>query len=553
MLKHLTIRNYALIRFLEMKPSAHLNVITGETGAGKSIMLGAIGLLMGNRADTKVMWDENEKCVIEGIFNIKPYKLRSLFREEELDYEDETIFRREVSPGGKSRAFINDTPVTLDIMRRVGHLLMDIHSQHETLELGNQSFQLQLIDSYAENRNVIEAYAQSWKNFQSARKKFEQLTSEAATLREEADYVNFQLDELTKADLKENEQEELEKELKIMEHSEEIKTRLRATLQKLNEAEFSAHSVLGEVRSHLMTIAPFSPRYEALYQRLESLRLELDDVAGEIEKEETHVDFDPERAEFVKERLSTLYRLLKKHRTNDVKELLELREGLEKKAIVTSHLDEALAQAREVMDKAEAEVIKGAQALRETRKKAFTPLRKQIVKLLQELGIPDANLVIESEETPPGPTGTDKIDILFSANKGIAPRPLAQVASGGEFSRLMFCIKYVMAEKSAMPTLVLDEIDNGVSGEIALKLGKLMVTMSEGHQLITISHLPQIAARGQAHYFVYKDNSATKTVSNIKLLTDGERVEEIAKMIGGNEPSKVALENAQELLTGIRH
>lgn len=553
MLKHLTIRNYALIRFLEMKPSAHLNVITGETGAGKSIMLGAIGLLMGNRADTKVMWNENERCVIEGVFNIKPYNLKSLFREEALDYEDETIFRREISPGGKSRAFINDTPVTLDTMRRLGHLLMDIHSQHETLELGNQSFQLQLIDSYAENQNIVEAYSQSWKNFQSAKKKFEQLTSEATSLREEADYINFQLDELTKAHIKENEQEGLEKELKIMEHAEEIKTRLHAALQLLSEAEFSAHTVLGEIRNHLMAIASFSPRYETLYQRLESLRLELDDISGEIEKEETHVDFDPERAEFVKERLSMLYRLLKKHRMNDVKELLELQESLEKKAIVTSHLDETLAQARQAMDNAEAEVMKLAQALRESRRKVFPPLRKQIVKLLQELAIPEANLVIESEEIPPGATGADKIEILFSANKGVAPRPLAQVASGGEFSRLMFCIKYVMAEKSAMPTLVLDEIDNGVSGEIALKLGKLMVTMAEGHQLITISHLPQIAARGQAHYFVYKDNSATKTVSNIKLLTDGERVEEIAKMIGGDRPSRVALENAQELLSGIRH
>lgn len=549
MLKHLTIRNYALIRFLEMKPSAHLNVITGETGAGKSIMLGAIGLLMGNRADTKVMWNESEKCVIEGIFNIKPYKLKSLFREEDLDYEDETVIRREISPGGKSRAFINDTPVTLDTMRRLGHLLMDIHSQHETLELGNQSFQLQLIDSYAENQAVRDEYDQAWKNFVAARKKFEDLSRQAATLREEADYTNFQLDELTKADLQENEQENMEKELKIMEHAEEIKTRLRASLQLLNESDFSAHNVLAEVRAHLAAISSFSGQYETLYQRLESLRIELEDITGEIEKEETHVDFDPERAEFVKERLSTLYRLMKKHRANDVKALLELRESLEKKAIVTSHLDEALDNARQDMEHGEAEVKKLSLKLRESRKKTFAPLRRQIVQLLQALGIPDANLVVDTTGIVPGPTGADKIDVLFSANKGIAPGPLAQVASGGEFSRLMFCIKYVMAEKSAMPTLVLDEIDNGVSGEIALKLGNLMKNMAAGHQLIAISHLPQIAAQGHAHYFVFKDNSEEKTVSNIKLLTDGERVEEIAKMIGGNKPSKIALENAQELLS----
>ena len=552
MLKHLTIRNYALIRFLEMQPSPHLNVITGETGAGKSIMLGAIGLLMGNRADTRVMWDENEKCVIEGTFNIKPYKLKSLFREEELDYADETIIRREISPGGKSRAFINDTPVTLDTMRRLGHLLMDIHSQHETLELGTQAFQLQLIDSFAGNTAVRESYDQAWKRFQEAKKKFGQLTAEATTLREEADYITFQLDELGKADLKEHEQEALENELKIMEHAEEIKTRLHASLQLLNEAEFSAHSVLTEVRTHLAAIASFSTQYETLHRRLESLRLELDDITAEIEKEETNVDFDPERAEFVKERLSTMYRLLKKHRMSDVRELLQLQEALEKKAIVTSHLDEALEQARKEMETAGNEVDSIAGSLRESRKKSFPPLQKQMVKLLRELGIPDATLAISLEETAPGPGGADKIDILFSANKGISPRPLAQVASGGEFSRLMFCIKYIMAEKSAMPTLVLDEIDNGVSGEIALKLGNLMLNMSNGHQLITISHLPQIAARGQAHYFVYKDNSAAKTVSNIKLLSDNERVEEIAKMIGGDNPSRIALENAQELMSGVR-
>ena len=551
MLKHLTIRNYALIRFLEMEPSAHLNVITGETGAGKSIMLGAIGLLMGNRADTKVMWSENEKCVIEGVFNIKPYKLKALFRESDLDYEDETVIRREISPGGKSRAFVNDTPVTLETMRRLGQRLMDIHSQHETLELGNQAFQLQLIDSFAGNQDVLESYREAWGAFVKAKKQFEQLRDEASTLREEADYTLFQLDELTKAGLEEGEQESLEGELKIMEHAEEIKTRFHAILQLLNHSEFSTQHSLAEVRNHLMAVSSWSASYEKLYQRFESARLELDDITGEIEREESQVDFDPGRAEFVKERLSTLYRLLKKHRMTSVKELLALQDSLQQKALVTTNLDESLDKARKTMEEAEAEVNKMANTLRAARKKAFNPLRREIVKLLQELGIPEANLVIESSDTAPGPNGADRVDILFSANKGIAPGPLAHVASGGEFSRLMFCIKYVMAEKSAMPTLVLDEIDNGVSGEIALKLARLMRDMAGSHQLICISHLPQIAARGQAHYFVYKDNSEKKTISAVRLLSENERVEEIAKMIGGNKPSKVALENAQELLAGI--
>ena len=292
MLKHLTIRNYALIKYLEMEPSAHLNVITGETGAGKSIMLGAIGLLMGNRADTKVMWDENEKCVIEGVFNIKPYKLKPLFKEEDLDYDDQTVIRREISPGGKSRAFINDTPVTLEIMRRLGNLLMDIHSQHETLELGNQSFQLQLIDAYAENQTLYEGYRQAWLNFIEKRRQFDQLVIEANSLRQDADYTQFQLEELIKAGLIENEQEALEKELKITEHAEEIKTRFNAIMQLINGSELSAHNSVAEVRGHLLSIASYSSNYEALYQRLESLRLELEDIANEIEKEETRIEFE---------------------------------------------------------------------------------------------------------------------------------------------------------------------------------------------------------------------------------------------------------------------
>lgn len=550
MLRHLTIKNYTLIRFLEMEPSPHLSVITGETGAGKSIMLGAIGLLMGNRAETRVLWDDHEKCVIEGIFDIKPYRLKTLFKELDLDYEDETVIRREISPGGKSRAFINDTPVTLEILRRLGNRLMDIHSQHETLELGNQSFQLQLIDAFAENLTLRDRYSEAWSAFLSARKHFEQLNREASSLREEADYVNFQLEELLRANLEANEQEELEKEMKVMEHAEEIKTRFHAVLQSLNGSELSVQHALAEVRNHLQTVSAWSRAYEDLYQRFESVRLELEDINSELEREEIRVDFDPARAEFVRERLSTIYRLLKKHRMTHVVELLDLQESLKKKALATSNLDESLERSTKALETAEADLRRKAEALRESRKKAFDPLRRQIVKLLHELGIPNASLSIELTETAPTPSGADKVEILFSANKGIPPGPLAQVASGGEFSRLMFCIKYVMAEKLAMPTLVLDEIDNGVSGEIAMKLGKLMMEMSKTHQLISISHLPQIAARGQAHYFVYKDNSDKKTVSNIRKLNETERIEEIAKMIGGNKPSKIALENAQELLAG---
>jgi DNA repair protein RecN (Recombination protein N) len=548
MLRHLTIKNYALIRHLEFEPSANLSVITGETGAGKSIMLGALGLLMGNRADTKVLWNEEEKCIIEGSFDIGSYRLKTFFKNEDLDYDDVSVVRREISPGGKSRAFINDTPVNLDVLRKLGNLLMDIHSQHETLALGEQSFQLELIDSFAQNTNLREEYVNMWRNYLQAKKAFETLTREADTLREEADFIRFQLDELVKADLKDGEQESLESELKVMEHAEEIKTRFKAVLDILSRSEFNVLRNLSDARNNFQPIRSYAPSYETLFNRLESTRIELEDIANEIEREEENIEFDVERTELVKERLSNIYRLLKKHRLNSLPELLSLQLSLQEKAALTSNLDEALQSTKTAFEQAEANLKVHASKLTQSRQKVFEPLAKQIIKLLKELGIPDAALHIQHSATAPSASGGDNVDLLFSANKGMAPKPLAQVASGGEFSRLMFCIKYVMAEKKAMPTLILDEIDSGISGEIAIKLGNLMSEMSRNHQVITISHLPQIAAKGDSHYFVFKDNSDKKTVSNIRTLSDSERIEEIAKMIGGAKPSKIALENAQELL-----
>jgi DNA repair protein RecN (Recombination protein N) len=548
MLKHLTIKNYALIKHLELDPSAQLNVVTGETGAGKSIMLGAIGLLMGNRADTKVLWDEQEKCVTEGVFAIKNYKLKSFFKAEDLDYDDNTVIRREISPAGKSRAFINDTPVTLEVMKKLGSLLMDIHSQHETLQLANQTFQLRLIDAYAENQELNDVYGQLWSAYLKAKRDYETLSAEAETLRQESDFIRFQLDELVKAELTEGEQESLESELKVMEHAEEIKTRFQSALETLTQSEFSAQAGLKDARQNLGAVADYAPQYEALLKRLEAITIELTDIVAEIENEESSIEFDPKRSEFINDRLSILYRLFKKHKAPDVKALLTLQAALEEKNDITSNLDEALATKKKTFVDADEKVREAGKKLSTSRQKAFPSLCKQLIKLLQTLGIPEANLVIDHLETEPSNTGIDKIDILFSANKGIAPRTLASVASGGEFSRVMFCIKYVMAEKTAMPTLILDEIDTGISGEVSIKLGNMMKDMSRKHQLITITHLPQIAAKGDTHYFVYKDNSASKTISSIRSLSESDRVEEIAKMIGGAKPSKIAIQNAEELL-----
>ena len=549
MLIGLVIKNYALIRELEIHPSPHLNVVTGETGAGKSIMLGAIGLLLGNRADGKALWDENEKCIVEGVFDISSYKLQSAFESANLDYEQQSVIRREISPGGKSRAFINDTPVTLEIMRSIGGRLMDVHSQHETLELGSRVFQLDFIDSYASNLSLKDKYKEAWKNFVVAKTNFESLQKEATLLKQESDFVKFQLEELTKAELQSDEQERLESELKVMEHAEEIKIQLNTIVAQLGQSEFAVSPVLSAVRNLLHSISAYSPDYQKLYDRLESVRLELDDILDEVEREEERVEFDPKRTAKTKDRLSLIYQLMQKHRMKDVNELLALQESLQLKFDKTANLDETLLSAKRILESLGIELKRMAQDLTKSREKVFSPLCKQVTQLLLDLGIPNAVLKIEHQVVEPTVSGQDYVELLFSANKGIAPKPLAQVASGGEFSRLMFSIKYVMAAKTALPTLVLDEIDNGISGEIAIQLGKMMKEIATRHQLITITHLPQIAAKGDAHYFVYKDNKASKTISLVKQLSPDERIDEIAKMIAGANPSRLALENARELMS----
>ncbi len=548
MLLSLTIKNYALIRELHITPSRQLNVVTGETGAGKSIMLGAIGLLLGNRADAKTLWDENEKCSVEGLFDVSEYKMKSLFERLDLDYQDQTLIRREVSPGGKSRAFINDSPVTLDVMRTVGDRLLHIHSQHETLDLANKGFQLSLIDSFAGNERILNAYTEVWRDYIAAKARFETLAQEAEALRQEHDFVRFQWEELSKADLKEGEMQALEADQQVQDHAEEIKLNLVNAHSILENADVSVRTALSSVRAHLNAIASFSPVYEKLLERFESARIELEDIAQEIQKEEEWVEFDPGRAQETRDRLSTIYQLLKKHRATTVTQLLQLQQQLEEKYRKSSNLDTELAQSEAAVKRHQKQVEDWGVKLSESRQKTFAALSKQLSGLLKHLGMPDATIKIDHRAVAPSGSGIDSIELLFSANKGIAPRALAQVASGGEFSRFMFAIQYILAEKSSLPTLILDEIDTGVSGEIALQLGRMMKDMAVKHQLIAITHLPQIAAKGEVHYFVYKDNSTAKTVSHIRPLTPSERIDEIAQMISGAKPSAKARENAKELL-----
>lgn len=549
MLQHLLIKNYALIQQLEMNPSKELNIITGETGAGKSIMLGAIGLLIGNRADTKVLYDEEEKCIIEGAFEVSPYKnLKQVFEEEELDYDKTCIIRREINPSGKSRAFINDTPVTLDTLKRVGNYLMDIHSQHDTLLLGSNAFQLQIVDDYAGNAEIHKNYLDSYKSFKKAKTAFDKLVAEAEEIKKEASFNQFLYEELLKADFKEGEQEEHESNLEVLENAEDIKIKLNQLVENLSSSDFSVNSSLANANAILGSLSKFGNKFSSLQQRLETCLIELKDIADELEKEESQVEYDPEKIQEVKDRLSLIYQLEKKHNVIKLAELLEIQSSLEVKVNKVLNLDEEINEARKALEEAEDLMMQQAQVLSESRKAVFEKISSEVESLVRELGMPDATLLIRAVETPPTQAGIDEIGILFSANKGIKPQELKSVASGGEFSRLMFCIKFVLADKTALPTIIFDEIDTGISGEVALKMVNMMKVMSKNHQVISISHLPQIAAKGDAHYFVYKDNSSGKAMSNIRKLTPEERVLEIAKMIGGEKPSSIAFENAKELM-----
>lgn len=548
MLKSLTIQNYALIEELTMTPSPQLNIITGETGAGKSIMLGAVGLMLGNRADTKSLLNEEKKCIIEGVFDLSSYALAPIFEEEDLDYEDISIIRREISPSGKSRAFINDTPVTLESLRKIGLYLMDVHSQHDSLLLTSNAFQLQVVDNFAGNDTLKDAYITHYKAFKKASKQYEQLLSDAAESKKEEDYDTFLLEELAKANLQAGEQELLEDELEVLENAEEIKVRLSSTDALISNGDPAIINMLYEAQSNLKGVAKFSTQYESLSQRLESCLIELQDIGREVEACAENVSFEPDKIELTKDRLSLIYQLQQKHQVQSVEELLQIQSDLSAKLDKIQNLEEAIAAAKAQVDTADRAMRKAADELSASRQAVFETIEKKIVSLVQSIGMPDASFLIQRNETQPTAEGIDEISFYFSANKGIKPQLLKNSASGGEFSRLMFCIKYILADKTALPTIVFDEIDTGISGEIALKMVNMMKQMAQRHQVIVISHLPQIAAKGDTHYFVYKDNSSSKTISKIRKLSQEERVTAIAQMIGGESPSATAFENAKELM-----
>ncbi|MBB6001728.1 DNA repair protein RecN [Arcicella rosea] len=548
MLTKLQIKNYALIEHLVLTPDVALNIVTGETGAGKSIMLGALGLLLGNRADTRTLFNPNEKCVIEGEFDVSGYIIKSIFEEEELDYDEHCVIRREISPQGKTRAFVNDTPVNLETLRRVASQLMDVHSQHDNLLLGANDYQLEIVDTFTQNHDLLDTYKKDFQAFHKAQKVYEQLRIEAKESKKEFDYNSFLLDELQKIKLKAGELEVLEQELNKLENAEEVKSKLLLSAEYLNATEQSIIPLLTSTLANLNSISTFGEQYLQLKERIQSCLIELKDISVEVESEAEEVELDDEKITSIQQRLDVIYNLLQKHQVKTDVELLAIQKDLEQKVNKVLNIDEALADAKAEVEKTEKEVLISAEALSQSRLSALPIIEKQISDLLKDLGMPNASLKIEDEIIKPSPMGINVINLLFSANKGIKPQPIKNVASGGEFSRLMLAIKYILANKRALPTIIFDEIDTGISGEVSIKVGNMMREMSRNHQLIAITHLHQIAAQGSAHYFVYKDNSSDRTVSRIRKLSNEERIMEIAQMIGGENPSKAIIENAREIL-----
>lgn len=548
MLKSLSISNYALIDQLLMQPASGLSMITGETGAGKSIMLGAMGMLLGNRADTKVLLHENKKCVVEGLFEIGSYNLQEFFEQQDLDFDSTCIIRREISPSGKSRTFINDTPVLLETLKTLGERLVDVHSQHDTLQLASGIFQLGLIDAYSQSKYELEAYRAAFKTFKLTKKKRAELALRASELRKEADFNAFQLEELSALSLQPGEQSSLESSQEILENAEEIKHRINEMLQLFQDDQLGVSNTIVQINQGMQQLSKLAHAFDPLRERFQSLMLEIRDIEESLGDEENKVEVDFEKLDQTRDRLSRIYRLQKKHGLSTVEELISLERELADKVFEVQNLDEILVKADLELIEAEKILQTTGLSLRKKRLNSTTTFSKELSQLLAGLGMENAKIEIEHHELAGGATGLDEIDILFSANKGSAPQALKKVASGGEFSRLLFAIKYLMADKMELPTLIFDEIDTGISGEVALKMVSMMQDISKKHQVICITHLPQVAGKGDVHYFVYKDNTAEKTISKIKLLSLEERIEELAKMISGVSPSQSALESARELI-----
>jgi len=549
MLASLSISNFALIDKLGIDFSDGFSIITGETGAGKSILLGALGLVLGKRADLTSLKNKEEKCVIEAHFQIENYNLQAFFESNDLDYEDETIIRREILPSGKSRAFINDSPVNLQELQDLSVFLIDIHSQHQTQELSEELFQFQIIDSVAENQDNINRYSAILSTYKKDRSNLATLTSKLQTLLKEQDYNTFLLDELLAAKLKVNEQEELEQVYEQLNNVEFIKENLDKSLALANEEQFGILQNLKEIKNALQKTISFSPEYQSLFDRINSVTIEFDDIISELSQQTENLVHDPENLELVNQKLQNIYNLQKKHQVNSIEDLLEIQNDLDNKVVSVVELEFEIKKLADSVEAATSELDKMALNIRNNRLKAVPVLSEKLIFILEQLGMPNVRFNMELKETEHYfANGKDELQFLFSANKGSDFGLLKKVASGGELSRIMLAVKAILAQYSNLPTIIFDEIDTGVSGEIANKMAAIMKDMSNKMQVFSITHLPQIAAKGKTHYKVYKSIQGDTTISELKLLTFEERIVEIAEMLSGKDISDSALNHAKALL-----
>ncbi len=550
MIQKLFIQNYAIIDELEIDFSNRLNIITGETGAGKSIIVGALGLILGERADSTALVNKEKKCFVEGVFDVRSKKeVRNLLEENDLDEGDQLIIRREISTNGKSRAFVNDTPVTLSQLNDLSSLLVDLHRQFDSLQLEQGDFQREVLDAIASQSELVNTYQQVFKKWQTSKKELETLSGQRKQFEKEFDYNQFQYNELDEADFKENELEELDKELKLLSNSEGIKTVLSKVQNDLAEGENPLVSQLKVLINQLQTYSSYHPDLPSLVQRLQSLQIELQDISDEVDHINDRINYDPSKIEEIDSRLSAGYKLLKKHGVKTTNELLEIKRQLERKLHAVLNVGEQIELKEKETERLFAEAEQRAAKISEGRKKQIKPLEEKVNELLEQVGMPNAKLKVElGNNEGLNFYGSDKIEFLFDANKSGQFQPIRKVASGGELNRLMLCIKSLVAQSVDLPTMMFDEIDTGISGEAARQVGIIMKGLASKRQIICITHQPQIAGKADTHFFVYKDVVADMVKTNIRQLSKEERITAIAKMLSGEKPTIAAMENAREMV-----
>lgn len=549
MLQKIHIQNYAIIEEIEIHFSSKLNIITGETGAGKSIVVGALSLILGERADTSILLKNDKKCCIEGCFDVADNTaVQQFFQTQEFDYSIELVLRREIATNGKSRAFINDTPATLQQLKQLAYLLVDLHQQFDTLELGDTDFQRTVLDALANQSDAIVAYQSIFKQWIQAKQNLSALQNQKASFTKEADYNQFLFDELNELNLQENELENLDLELKTLSNSEGIKGALNKVYHELKESEQPIVTALKQLSNQLQTFASYHAELPIIIARLQSNQIELQDIADEVERLNDHIVFDEKRIAIIDEKMAVGYKLLKKHSVQTTNELIKIQQELEQKLQAILNIDDAIAAKEKETAQLYNEAMQKAKSISIARQQQIKPFEEKVNGLLFQVGMPNARLKVELKETDLQLFGKDAIEFLFDANKSNKFEPIKKVASGGELSRLMLCIKSLVAERIDLPTMIFDEIDSGISGEAAKQVGSIMKGLATNRQIICITHQPQIAGKADAHFFVYKALKGEAVQTNIKLLTQEERVTAIAKMLSGEQPSAAAIESAKEMM-----